>query len=205
MEFAVAQQLPDLALTHGQLLWSIRYGREPIRLVKDQVRYLRTLGIPAAAKEQAQGPGSRITYDFYDLIEIGLAVTALDLRFRPQDIAAVLAGNRGEMRKVYSMIWKELPEAALREAWVKSQGREIPLFADEVYLRFHERRSEQWGKIDFVGPDEATDELPIFEPVERFAGARPQRLIPLKRLMIQWVAWALEAPPTKPGPVARAE
>ena len=50
------QRLPDLELTHGQLLWSIRYGREPTQLVKDQVRYLRTLGIPAAAKDQARGP-----------------------------------------------------------------------------------------------------------------------------------------------------
>ena len=197
-------QLPNLELTQGQLLWSIRYGREPTQLVKDQVRYLRTLGIPAAAKEQARGPGSRITYDFFDLIEIGLAVTALDLRFRPQDIAAVLAGNRDEMRKVYSSTWKELPDAALQASWVISQGREVPILADEVYLRFHGRRSEQWGQIDFVGPNEATDELPFFEPIERFAGERPQRLIPLKRLMIQWVSWALEAPPTKPGPAARS-
>ncbi len=199
------QRLPDLELTHGQLLWSIRYGREPTQLVKDQVRYLRTLGIPAAAKEQARGPGSRIRYDFFDLVEIGLAAAALDLRFRPQDIAAVLAGNREEMRKVYSTTWKELPKAALQADWVKSQGRQIPLLGDEVYLRLHERRSEQWGQMDFVNAEEATDELPFFEPVERFAGARPQRLIPLKRLMIQWVAWAFEAPPTKPGPVARSE
>jgi hypothetical protein len=201
----VPQPLPDLELTHGQLLWSIRYGREPTQLVKDQVRYLRTLGIPAAAKEQARGPGSRIRYDFFDLVEIGLAVAALDLRFRPQDIAAVLAGNREEMRKVYSTTWRELPEAALQADWIKSQGRQIPLLGDEVYLRLHERRSEQWGQMDFVSPEEASDELPFFEPIERFAGARPQRLIPLKRLMIQWVAWALEAPPTKPGPIARSE
>ena len=37
------------------------------------------------------------------------------------------------------------------------------------------------------------------EPVERFAGEAPRRLLPLKRLMLQWVAWALEAPLTKPG------
>lgn len=197
------KQLPDLELTHGQLLWSIRYGREPSQLVKDQVRYLRTLGIPPAAKDQARGPGSRITYDFFDLIEVGLAVTALDLRSRPQDIAAVIAGNREKMREFYSTLWKEIPEVALKDSWVKSQGRQTPLFEDEAYLRLHERRSEQWGKIDFVGQDEATADLPIFEPIERFADARPKRLIPMKRLMIQWVVWALEAPPTKPGPSAR--
>ena len=199
------QKLPELELTHGQLLWSICFGREPTQQIKDQVRYLRALGIPAAAKEQARGPGSRITYDFYDLLEIGLALTALDFRFKPQDIAAVLAGQREEMRKVYSSAWKELPEGALDADWVRSRGRETPLLADEIQIRLHDRRSEQWGTLDFVGPGEVTDEFPFFEPIERFAGAKRKRLIPLKRLMIQWVAWALEAPPTKPGPVSRAD
>lgn len=197
------ERLPDLELTHGQLLWSIRYGREPTRVVKDQVRYLRTLGIPAAAKEQARGPGSRITYDFYDLIEVGLAVAALDLRFKPQDIKAVLADQRDEMRKCYSSAWKELPTSALLAPWVKSQGRQKALIGDELYLRLHERHSQKWGQIDFVSAEEASDELPIFEPIERFADTKPERLIPLKRLIIQWVVWALEAPPTSPGPAAR--
>ena len=196
-------ELPELELTHGQLLWSIRYGHEPMQAVKDQIRYLRALGIPAAAKEQARGPGSRIRYDFFDLVEIGYAVTALDLHFRPQDIAAVLADKRNEMRGLYSTLWLEIPEAALTAGWVKSQGREVPLVADEAYLRVHDRRSEQWGQIDFVGPNEASETLPFFEPVERLAGSRPLRLIPMKRLMIQWVVWAQEAPATKPGPVGR--
>lgn len=197
------RQLPNLELTYGQLLWSIRYGREPNQLVKDQVRYLRTLAIPSAAKEQARGPGSRITYDFFDLVEIGVAVTALDFRFRPKDIAAVLADKRDEMRKVYASVWKELPDAALAAEWVKARGKQTPLLADETYLRLHDRRSEQWGTVDFAGPDEATADLPFFEPIERFADSNAKRLIPLKLLMIQWVAWALEAPATKPGPAVR--
>ncbi|MEQ7874521.1 hypothetical protein ABDK56_11010 [Sphingomonas sp. ASV193] len=199
----VSLDLPNLELTHGQLLWSIRYGRHANQRVKDQVRYLRELDIPASAKAQARGPGSRITYDFYDLVEIGLAIAGLDIGFRPNDIAAVIAGNRDEMRKAYARNWQELAPEILQQSWVRSQGRETPILLDETFLRLHERRSEQWGQIDFVGPDEASDELPIFEPIERFAGDRPRRLIPLKRLMIQWVAWAMEAPPTKPGPVGR--
>lgn len=194
------ERLPELDLTHGQLLWSVRYGREPTPLVKDQVRYLRTLGIPAAAKEQARGPGSRIRYDFFDLVEVGLAVTAFDLRFRPQDIAAVLVEKREEMRKVYSTAWKELSEAVLHDDWVKSRGRKTAMLDEELYLRLHDRRSEKWGQIDLVGFEEATDELPVFEPIERFADGTPRRLIPLKRLIVQWVVWAEESPLTKPGP-----
>lgn len=199
------QRLPDLSLTHGQLLWSIRYGRDPTQLVKDQVRYLRTLGIPPAAKEQAKGPGSRIRYDFFDLIEVGLAVTALDLRCRPQDIAAVLVDKRDDMRGVYETGWKELPEAALHDDWVRSRGRATVLFDDELYLRVHDRRSEKWGQIDFVGVEEANDEVPVLEPIERFADGSPRRVIPIKRLMIQWVAWALEAPTITPGPSGRRD
>lgn len=199
------QRLPDLDLTQGQLLWAIRYGREPNQRVKDQVRYLRTLGIPASAQDQARGPGARIRYDFFDLIEIGLAVTALDLRFRPQDIAAVLVGQRELMRNAYIEAWKELPDAILEADWVKSRGRKKPLLQDEFPLRLHERHSEMWGQVDFVSAEEATTEMPILEPIERFADGPPQRLIPIKRLMIQWVVWALEAPPTKPGPASRTE
>jgi len=198
-------QLPVLHLTHGQLLWAIRYGRDPNQQLKDQVRYLRTLGIPAAAKEQARGPGSRIEYDYFDLMEIGLAVTGLDLQSRPQDIAAVLVGQREGMHNVYRSAWTETPAAALHADWVKTRGRQTALVQDELYLRLHNRRSEKWGQIDLVSAEEASDKLPIFEPIERFAEGPPERLIPIKRLMTQWVVWAFEAPPTKPGPAPREE
>jgi hypothetical protein len=199
------EQLPDLHLTHGQLLWAIRYGRDPDRQLKDQVRYLRALGIPAAAKEQAKGPGTRITYDFFDLIEVGVAITALNFRLRPKDISAVLVGKRDEMRKVYVAAWKELPEQALTAEWVKSRGQRIAIPDVEYRLRLHERHSEQWGEMDWVGPEETTPDLPIFHPIERFADGLRRPVLPLKQLMIQWVAWALEAPPTKPGPAKLKE
>jgi len=198
-------RLPDLHLTHGQLLWAIKLGRDPDRQLKDQVRYLRTLGIPAAAKEQASGPGSRITYDFHDLMEVGLAVTGLNMRFKPKDIAAVLVGQRKGMRAVYEQAWKDIPEEALSADWVRSRGRITPLLQDEFPLRLHERHSEKWGQMDFASFGEATEELPVFEPIERFADGPPKRLIPLKRLMIQWVVWAQEAPEIKPGPAARKD
>ncbi len=191
--------LPDLDLTLGQMLWAIGYGREPVRALKDQIRYLRLLDIPPASAAQASGPGNRIRYDFHDLVELGLAVTALDLGFRPRDIAAVLAGQRKQMRQVYDRAWLALPEQALSQSWVKSRGEEKVMLDHELYLRLHDRRSEKWGEIDFVGAEEASKDLPVFEPVERFANEPPRRLLPLKRLILQWVAWAMEAPEIRPG------
>jgi hypothetical protein len=196
------QRLPNLELTHGQLLWAIGYGRNASRKLKDQARYLRTLGIPPAAEEQARGPGARIRYDFYDLVEVGVAVTALNFGFRPKDIIAVIVGQREGMRRAYCAAWKELPEEAVHAGWVKTRGKQS-MFETEYRLRLHDRHSEKHGEMDWVGPNEVTPKLSIFQPIERFADGTTRAVIPLKQLMVQWVAWALEAPPTKPGPAAR--
>jgi hypothetical protein len=191
--------VPDLSLTQGQLLWAVGYGKDPDQRLKDQVRYLRQRDIPPASAAQAKGPGMRIAYDFFDLVELGLAVTGLDLGFRPKDIAAVLVDHREEMRERYAEAWESLPDSALAEDWVRSRGKRKTLIANEVIIRMHDRRGEKWGQMDFVGPEEAGEGLGLFEPVERFGDEAPRRLIPLKRLMLQWVAWALEAPEIRPG------
>ena len=195
----MAKKLPDLTLSQGQLLWAINYGRDPDQRLRHHVRYLRSLDIPPASKRQASGPGKRISYDFFDLIEAGVAITGLDLGFRPRDIAAVLVEHRGAMRELYAKTWRELPDTAIEQDWVKSRGRLSATLDNEILMRLHDRRSEQWGQCDFVGPEEISAALPMLEPVERFEGEAPRRLLPLKRLMLQWVAWALEAPVIKPG------
>jgi hypothetical protein len=186
-------------LTHGQLVWAVGYGRDPDQVLKDQIRYLRLLGIPPTVNAKASGSGKRIRYDFYDLVELGLAVTALGLGSRPKDFAAVLAGNREAMRKVYADAWRELPDEAIKADWVQSRGQSNVMLGDEKYIRLHDRRSSEWGKFDVVGPEDVGPNLGILEPIERFANEPPRRVLPLKRLMLQWAAWALEAPDIKPG------
>jgi hypothetical protein len=194
------QSIPELSLTQGQVLWALGHGREPDRQLKDQVRYLRLLGIPGAVSENAAGPGKRIRYDFYDLVELGLGVTALRHRFKPGDISAVLHDDRTGMRMAFEHAWRELPEEALSADWVKSRGKMRPLMGDELYLRLHERRSEQWGKLDLVGPDQVREGLEIFAPIEMFEDGEIRVLMPLKALILPWVAWALDASPIRTGP-----
>lgn len=195
----MSNSVPDFNLSHGQLLWAINYGRDPDEQLRHNVRYLRGLDIPPASARQASGPGKHIAYSFFDLIETGVAVTGLDLGFRPRDIAAVLVAQRYDMHRLYADTWKSLPESAVEEDWVKSRGRIKVMYEDEIFIRLHDRRSKRWGQIDVVGPDETTDTLPLLEPVERFAGEAPRRLIPLRRLMLQWVAWALDPPVISQG------
>ncbi len=192
--------LPDLSLTQGQLLWALSHGRDPDQLLKDQVRYLRQLGIPRKSTEVAPGKGNRIRYDFFDLVELGVAFKALLLRFRPKDIAALLVSDREAFRQVIAQAWLELPDTALAQDWVKSRGRTTPLLGDEINVRLHDRRSEKWGQLDLVGFNDSVPGLNFFAPIERFEDGDIRPLIPLKQSMLPWVAWALEAPAIRTGP-----
>lgn len=195
------QAFPDLSLTHGQLLWALSEGREPSKLLSDQARYLRQLGIPKKSVEDAKGSGNRIRYDFHDLAELGLAVAGLKLRFQPKDIKAVIDGEREGIRKAVEAAWHELPEKALEQDWIKSRGSAKAILDEELYLRLHDRRSEQWGKLDLVGPnDNLTAGRQLLDPVERMPDGQTFDLIAIKQSILPWVAWALEAPDTRTGP-----
>jgi hypothetical protein len=74
------------------------------------------------------------------------------------------------------------------------------VYADELLLRLHDRRSGKWGMLDFVGPGEVRPEFAIFAPVEVFEDGDIRLLMPLKALMVPWVARALEAPVIRTGP-----
>lgn len=194
------QVLPDLSLTLGQMMWAINEGRDPDKLMRDQVRYLRLIGIPPAAGEGGRGSGNRIRYGFFDLVELGIAAQALRFRFRPKDIAAVLVDNRDEFRSRVEETWFELPDAALDASWVKSRGKERTLLGNVGVVRLHDRRSEKWGTLDFAWLDDAHLGVDLFQPIERFEDGEVRVLLPLNTLMLTWVAWALEAPAVRTGP-----
>lgn len=192
--------LPNLSLTQGQLLWALEHGQKPEKLLKDQVRYLRQLGIPKNSANQVPGSGNRVRYDFHDLVELGLGVTALQRRFKPKDISAVLVDGREDMRRAIEMAWREMSDEQIRADWIKSRGTIVPLRMEDFYLRLHDRRSEAWGKVDIVLPGTMNPELEVFTPIEIFDDGEVKVLFPLQTLMLPWVAWALEAPPIRTGP-----
>ena len=192
--------LPNLSLTQGQLLWALEHGQEPGKLLKDEVRYLRQLGIPKNSADQVPGSGNRVRYDFHDLVELGLGVTALQRRFKPKDISAVLVDGRESMRQGIETAWRDMSEEQINANWIKSRGTIVPLRLDDFYLRLHDRRTEKWGKVDIVRPDQVKPGLEVFTPIEIFEDGEIKVLFPLQALMLPWVAWALEAPPIRTGP-----
>jgi hypothetical protein len=191
--------LPDFQLSYGQMAWAVCYGMSPDQRTRDQLRYLRALSIPETAIDRTPGSGNQLHYGFVDLVEVGLALTALGMGMRPADIAAVVVGQRADLRPIYTQSWLELPEAALAADWVKSRGKVGVLLQDEILIRVHDRHGAKAGTFDLMSSEDASEALPMFAPVERVVGQSPRRLLPLKRLMIQWVVWALEAPVIRPG------
>jgi hypothetical protein len=162
----------------------------------NQVRYLRLLGVPFGTDDLGVGSGNRISYRFEHLIELGLALFGLRRGLKPKDIAGMLVKSRTQLRQLYRQAFQEQPEAALKAEWVKSRGHNLPLLGHEIFLRLHDRHSQAPGKFEVVGPDQA---ISLGRP-EVYPGERTRTLVPLTRLVLELVAWAMEAPLTKPGP-----
>ena len=183
----VTTQIPKFSLSHGMAA-----SQDTV----DQVRYLRLLGVPFGTEDLRIGSGYRTSYRFEHLIELGLALFGLRRGLKPKDIAGMLAKNRAQLRRLYRQAFQEQPEGALKAEWVKSRGRLVPLLGDEIFLRLHDRHSEAPGKFEVLEPDEVA-------PLglgELYPGEQTRTLVPLTRLVLESVAWAMEAPATRPGP-----
>jgi hypothetical protein len=195
--------IPALDLSIGQVMWALNAGAAPPRRMRDDLNYLVKLGVPFSAKERRLGRGNRLRYQYEHLVEAGLGLYALRHRMRPADVRSVLVTHRAALRALYRRALAEQPEAALAAEWVKSRGRVRPVLGAELFLRLHDRFAEAPGT--FEAPDRAQLSLPAsgpeaFDLVEYFAGGTQRDLVPLSRLVVEWVAWALVAPETKPGP-----
>ncbi|MGE0674228.1 MAG: hypothetical protein AB7O64_14350 [Methylibium sp.] len=193
---------PRLALSYGQVAWVLNLGQDPPRTLLNQLNYLRQRGIPQRApKAAAPGSGNRQTYDYAALIECGVALSAFHRGMKIADIEFVLQERGREMRRWYVRALGELPEAALHQPWVKSRGRLLPILGEEYFLTLHDRYAEQGRHVELK--KEAVD--PIAEAFARLRGTETPsglisaRVLPLTRLVLQWTAWALEAPEIRPG------
>jgi hypothetical protein len=170
------------------------------QVVQDDLRYLRQLGIPFEKSELGGGRGNPIRYRYDHLIEVGVAMFALQHGMRPRKVAEFLTKNRKDLRRMYRKAFLDQPETAITQDWVKSRGKQVPYLANELFVRLHDRYSATPGKFDLLRHDEVADRRDVFGMAERFPGGETRTLVPLTKLVLQLVAWALDAPVTKPGP-----
>ena len=197
-------RVPRLRLSFGQLSWAIARGQEPTDELKARLRYLRQLGIPVGDGEPGRGAGQgrRIEYDFYDLIETGVAVEALRLRIKPQDVQ-MLVRQRRACRHIFRQAYERVVPGAWEAPWIRERSAHQQIFmADDVLLRLHDRFDQNPGTISVVGLDNSLPDtgLPPGTSVEVLPGQAPAVLISVTRLILELVTWAKEAPATRPGP-----
>jgi len=196
----MASPVPSLNLTHGQVLWTLSRGTSSEQRLVDQARYLRLLGVPFRKSELGRGRGNRVCYRYEHLIELGVAVWALERGLKPQEVAEFLIEKRKFLRPLYAKAFADQSEKAIKAEWVKSRGRIVPLLGDEIFLRLHDRYSEAPGRIEVLEQPEIKSLSDFFMLAERYPGEKTRTLLPLTRLALELVAWAREAPEVKPGP-----
>jgi hypothetical protein len=192
--------VPKLILSHGQVVYALSRGSAPDPVMIDQIRYLRQLGVPFGKYELGVGRGNRVRYRYEHLIELGVALWALERGMKPKEVVKFLVEQRRYLRQLYVRAFTVMPETTLQRSWVKSRGRIKPIMEDEIFLRFHDRYSEAPGKIEMLGLDEIKDLKELFVTAEKYPGEEARTLLPLTRLAFELVAWAFEAPEVKPGP-----
>src|SRR5229473_2796401 len=95
-------RVPELELSHGQVLWALASGRSPDQRLIDEVRYLRQLGVPFRSSELGRGRGNRLRYRYEHLLELGVAVFALHRGLKPREIAQFLVPKRRDLRELYT-------------------------------------------------------------------------------------------------------
>lgn len=170
-------------------------GVEPPQVLLDQLRYLRQLGIPFEAQELGKGRGVRLTYGFYQFVELGVAYEALRRRIQPRFLIE-LAENRAQYRALYDEAYRQITKS------LEKNEKGIPIFKEELYLRLHDRYSETPGRIvPVISKDDGLARR-LGDWVEQVDGEPDRDVIALKSLMVVLLTLARHAPVTRPGPKA---
>ena len=192
-------KIPPLRLSSGQLLWVLNRGGGPDKRLRNEVRYLRRLGVPHREDKVGQGRGNRLFYGYEELIELGVAIHAMRHGAKAADAAKFLEGERAMLRKLFRDALAEIPDAALKDPWVKSRGRTIPFLAHDISLRLHDRYSSKPGTYEVIPPGGTAEFANMLSTREVFADGEDRLLVPLTRIAIELLAWALEVPDIRPG------
>jgi hypothetical protein len=189
--------IPNLELTHGQMLQAIAFGREPGAEVRDKARYLRQLGIPRPPGA-GPGKGQRVVYGFDDLALVGFGLLALGEGYRPRVLTELMAHGRVELVGYIRAAWTNYTEEFVNGAWTKMRGKSLTTLAEPWYLRLHGRAGKQMAGIELV-QGRGDDASSAVVPYEVIPGEAPAKLFEIDYWLPQWVAWACAAPPQPRG------
>ncbi|WP_158886333.1 hypothetical protein [Rhodanobacter sp. L36] len=190
--------VPRFALTRGQVAWTVCRGQTPEQSVLDQLRYLKQIGIPFAGGAQEKGRGNRVTYSFYDLMDVAVAFEALR-RNVPARLLKHLVERRTVIRKAYRDCFKGIPEVAYADRRALKARHQTTLYQHDFYISFEGRFSSRPGDTQIVDPNHLSSEA-LEDLLDQLMNGSNTTTIALTPLMIPMVVYAEKAPYTPTGP-----
>ncbi|WP_158886642.1 hypothetical protein [Rhodanobacter sp. L36] len=190
--------VPRFALTRGQVAWTVCRGQTPEQSVLDQLRYLKQIGIPFADGAQEKGRGNRVTYSFYDLMDVAVAFEALR-RGVPARLLKHLVERRPIMRKAYRDCFKSIPEAAYEDRQALEARHQTTLYQNDIYISFKGRFSPRPGDTQIVDSNHVSPEV-LEHLLDQLIHGPDTTTIALMPLMIPIMVYAAKAPYTPTGP-----
>ena len=191
--------IPSFQLSLGQLAWTLNHGRPADARMRNELRYLRRVGIPHDEDDVSEGRGNRILYGFEELIECGVAQYAIRRGIKIADVAQILIRERKKFKRLYRETVEKLPDSAFVADWVKSRGKIITFIQNECFLRIHDRYSSKSSTYQLILPGTAIPGGEVFGLHEIIEGDEARVLVPLVKLTTELVAWAKDAPQIRPG------
>lgn len=157
-----AESIPQLALTHGQVLWllaelGLRRGVSKSTF-NYYIRSLRRLGIPFARRKGRSERGPGVTYNFEELIKLTLALLLRVYGTLPDVVTTGLLSFRNDLRPIYRRAYLDSLKGTYPPARVSTSiGERFTargLFLD-LNIRFSAGRVIQFGPPKALSPFEA--------------------------------------------------
>src|SRR4051794_2801868 len=191
-------ELPMLSLRHGQVAWTLPRGLPPSQGLLDQLRYLQQLRVPLEREEHGMGRGYRLRHRFDHRIELGVAHFSIRRGMALRGFAKFLVANRPQHRAAYRPAWTE-QRAALsmtpgsRVAALRSQSSPTRCCCASIFSFRQARDLRRSPGLGCCRADADRDRRGK-DPGE--AVCTP---LPPTRLILEFAAWAREAPETRSG------
>lgn len=154
--------IPQLALTHGQVLWlltelGLRRGVSKSTF-NYYVKSLRRLGIPFTRRKGQSERGPGVTYNFEELMELTLALLLRVYGTLPEVVTSGLRSFRNDLRPIYRQAYLDSLKRVYPAARVSMANGERftarGLFLD-LNIRFSAGRVIQFGPPKALSPFEA--------------------------------------------------
>jgi hypothetical protein len=155
------QSVPQLALTHGQVIWLLTElglrGSVSKSTFNHYVKSLRRLGIPFARKNTSER-GPSVTYNFEDLMELTVALLLRVYGTLPDVVTDGLRSFRADLRPIYRQAYRDAQKRIYPAARVSTPDGERftvqGLFLD-LNIRYSAKQAIQFGPPKALSPFEA--------------------------------------------------